>query len=395
MTLSRLPVLGLTAILLLSACGRSQLDWDLRAGKGSLDTSEAALGATDPRPAADARGVISYPGYQVAVAQRGDTVASIAGRVGIAPDELARYNALRPADTLREGEVLALPSRVASASPAIGGVQTGGVIGSTAAPASVDVTSIATTALDRVGTQAPAVAAAPAKSTGSEPIRHQVKRGETAFSIARIYGVSARSVADWNGLGTDLEVREGQYLIIPTANGTAPKQADPVMVETTPGEGSPTPLPPSAKKPLPAEKPQKASEKAKETPVAADLGKDRTAASATQFAMPVSGKIIRSYVKKKNDGIDISAAAGSPVKAAASGSVAAITKDTQGTPIVVIRHADGILTVYAGVDGLKVAKGDKVSKGQTIAVVRASDPAFVHFEVRKGVDSVDPMAYLQ
>lgn len=395
MTLSRLPVLGLTAILLLSACGRSQLDWDLRAGKGSLDTSEAALGATDPRPAADARGVISYPGYQVAVAQRGDTVASIAGRVGIAPDELARYNALRPADTLREGEVLALPSRVASASPAIGGVQTGGVIGSTAAPASVDVTSIATTALDRVGTQAPAVAAAPAKATGSEPIRHQVKRGETAFSIARIYGVSARSVADWNGLGTDLEVREGQYLIIPTANGTAPKQADPVMVETTPGEGSPTPLPPSAKKPLPAEKPQKASEKAKETPVAADLGKDRTAASATQFAMPVSGKIIRSYVKKKNDGIDISAAAGSPVKAAASGSVAAITKDTQGTPIVVIRHADGILTVYAGVDGLKVAKGDKVSKGQTIAVVRASDPAFVHFEVRKGVDSVDPMAYLQ
>jgi murein DD-endopeptidase MepM/ murein hydrolase activator NlpD len=83
------------------------------------------------------------------------------------------------------------------------------------------------------------------------------------------------------------------------------------------------------------------------------------------------------------------------VKAAADGTVAAITKDTQGTPIVVIRHADGILTVYAGVDGLKVAKGDKVSKGQGIAVVRAGDPAFVHFEIRKGVDSVDPMAYLQ
>jgi murein DD-endopeptidase MepM/ murein hydrolase activator NlpD len=42
-----------------------------------------------------------------------------------------------------------------------------------------------------------------------------------------------------------------------------------------------------------------------------------------------------------------------------------------------------------------VAKGDKVSKGQSIAVVRAGNPAFVHFEVRKGVDSVDPMAYLQ
>ena len=391
MTLSRFPVLGLTALLLLSACGKTApFDWDLRAGQGALDTSDAALKATDPRPQADARGVISYPGYQVAVAQRGDTVAALAARVGLPADELARYNALRPADALRDGEVLALPARVASAAPM--GAPTGGIIGSTAAPGSVDVTSIATTALDRVGTQ-PA-AAQPAKSAGAEPIRHQVKRGETAFSIARTYGVSAKSLADWNGLGTDLEVREGQFLIIPTATGTAPKP-DPVAVETVPGEGSPTPTPPSAKKPLPAEKPQKASEKPKETPPAADLGKDRTAASASKFAMPVSGSIIRAYVKKKNDGIDIGAAAGSPVKSAADGTVAAVTKDTQGTPIVVIRHADGILTVYAGVDGLKVAKGDKVSKGQTIAAVRAGNPAFVHFEVRKGVDSVDPMPYLQ
>lgn len=391
MTLSRFPVLGLTAVLLLSACGKSApFDWDLRAGQGALDTSDAALKATDPRPQADARGVISYPGYQVAVAQRGDTVASVAARVGLPANELARYNALRPVDALRDGEVLALPARVASAAPT--GVPAGGIIGSTAAPGSVDVTSIATTALDRVGTQ-PATAQ-PAKSAGAEPVRHQVKRGETAFSIARTYGVSAKAVADWNGLGSDLEVREGQFLIIPTATGTAPKP-DPVAVETVPGEGSPTPTPPSAKKPLPAEKPQKASEKPKETPPATDLGKDRTPASASKFAMPVSGNIIRAYVKKKNDGIDIGATAGSPVKSAADGTVAAVTKDTQGTPIVVIRHADGILTVYAGVDGLKVAKGDKVSKGQTIAVVRAGNPAFVHFEVRKGVDSVDPMAYLQ
>ena len=280
MTLSRFPVLGLTAILLLSACGKSApFDWDLRAGQGALDTSDAALKATDPRPQADARGVISYPGYQVAVAQRGDTVAAVAARVGLPADELARYNALRPADALRDGEVLALPARVASAAPM--GAPTGGIIGSTAAPGSVDVTSIATTALDRVGSQ-PA-AAQPAKPAGAEPVRHQVKRGETAFSIARTYGVSAKSLADWNGLGSDLEVREGQFLIIPTATGTPP-QADPVAIETVPGEGSPTPTPPSAKKPLPAEKPQKASEKPKETPPAADLGKDRTTASASKFA---------------------------------------------------------------------------------------------------------------
>lgn len=384
MTLSRLPILGLSAVLLVSACSNSRpFDWDLRAGKGSLDTSDAALRATDPRPQADARGVLSYPTYQAAVARSGDTVAAVAGRVGIPADELAKYNGLKPTDSLREGETLALPSRVAAAPTATA---------STAAPGSVDVSSIATTALDRVGTTTPAATATkPSKPAGSEPIRHQVKRGETAFSIARIYNISARSIADWNGLGPDLEVREGQYLIIPTAN-SAPPVKDPVAVTTPPGSGSPTPEPPSAKKPLPDEKPAKASEK---PAPAADLGKDRTAASASKFTMPVNGKIIRAYAKKKNDGIDIAAAAGSSVKAAADGTVAAITKDTQGTPIVVIRHTDGILTVYAGVDGLKVAKGDKVSKGQGIAVVRAGDPAFVHFEIRKGVDSVDPMAYLQ
>ena len=37
----------------------------------------------------------------------------------------------------------------------------------------------------------------------------------------------------------------------------------------------------------------------------------------------------------------------------------------------------------------------KVKRGQAIAKVRASSPAFLHFEVRQGFDSVDPMPYLQ
>ncbi|MGV8955678.1 MAG: murein hydrolase activator EnvC family protein, partial [Cypionkella sp.] len=106
------------------------------------------------------------------------------------------------------------------------------------------------------------------------------------------------------------------------------------------------------------------------------------------------GKIIRTYSKKTN-GIDISADVGTAVKAAADGTVAAVTKNTGGTTIVVLRHADNILTVYGGVDGLKVAKGDKVSRGQSIASIGAASPPLLHFEVRKGVDSVDPMAYLQ
>lgn len=388
--MTRSPAFGLMAILLLSACANNGLDWDLRGG-GGFDTTDAAKQATDPRPRADANGVISYPGYQVVVARRGDSVTSVAQRLGVDAGQLASYNALRPADMLREGEVLALPGRV-SAAPA-GGVQTGGVIGATppATGGQIDVTTIAGSAIDRASGQQPAPVAQP---SGSEPIRHKVQRGETAYTIARAYNVSAKALADWNGLGADMTVREGQYLIIPTASSAAPAVASPVAVTTSPGQGSPTPPPPSAKEPLPKDE-APAATKPKETPASPDLGTQRTGATATKLVMPVAGKIIRTYQKKKNDGIDIAAAAGTAVKAADAGTVAAVTKDTNGTPIVVIRHADNLLTVYAGVDSLKVNKGDSVSRGQVIAVVRSADPAFLHFEVRKGVESVDPMPYLQ
>ena len=64
-------------------------------------------------------------------------------------------------------------------------------------------------------------------------------------------------------------------------------------------------------------------------------------------------------------------------------------------PILVIRHEGNLLTVYANIDGIAVAKGDRVKRGQAIAKVRSADPAFLHFEVRQGFDSVDPVPYLQ
>ena len=64
-------------------------------------------------------------------------------------------------------------------------------------------------------------------------------------------------------------------------------------------------------------------------------------------------------------------------------------------PIVVVRHSDGLLTVYANVDKIKVKKGDSIKRGQAIAELRQGDNAYVHFEVRNGFDSVDPMPYLE
>ena len=372
-----LTALMLGSALALSACNSSgPLDWDLRSRDS---TTDAARQATANRPSADQRGIISYPDYQVAIAQRGDTVASVAARIGIPPAELASNNALQATDPLRQGEVLLLPRRVAAAAP--------GGFGAPSAP--VDVSAIATTALDRLG---PSPTTAAPIANGSEPVRHKVARGETAFTIARTYNVSAKALAEWNGLGADLGVREGQTLISPVANGPAPV-LEPVV--TQPGSGSPTPEPPSAKTPLPDEKITPAAQKPKETPASPDLGADRTKASSAKFVMPVQGNIIRAYAKKKNEGIDIAASAGAPVKAAAGGTIAAITRDTDQVPIVVIRHAEGLLTVYAGLDGLKINKGDPVSAGQTIGVVRQANPSFVHFEVRRGVESLDPSGFLQ
>lgn len=391
-TAPRLRLLWLGgAIAALSACTPTSggspfdgMDWDLRNGPGVLDTSDAALQATERRPAPDARGVISYPGYQVAVARRGDTVASVAARVGISSDELARYNAIMPTDPLRDGEVIALPRRIADSG------QGGGMMTSAgASPSPVDVSSIATTALDRVGAPTPPATTRP--SSGGEPVRHQVRRGETAFSIARSYNISAKALGEWNGLGPNLDVREGQYLIIPLASDARPPAT--TQAVSPPGAGSATPTPPSATRPLPTEQTTPAATAAKETPASPDLGAQRS--TATRLLMPVQGSIIRPYAKGRNDGIDISASAGTEVKAAANGTVAAITTDTAQTPIIVVRHADNLLTVYAGVDAITVKKGDTVSRGQTIAKVRAGTPSFLHFEVRRGVDSTDPVAFLQ
>ena len=90
---------GLLAVVLLSACSGGDLDWDMRSNDSA--TSAAVGNATRDRPIPDDNGVISYPGYQVIVARRGDRVADLAARVGLPGAQLASFNALEPDDTLR------------------------------------------------------------------------------------------------------------------------------------------------------------------------------------------------------------------------------------------------------------------------------------------------------
>ncbi len=368
MAKGKLIAVALVSGALLASCGPNgeytglnleNFDPDLRGfGRGGLNTSQAAAAAA-PRPAADDRGVITYPGYQVAIARQGDTVATIASRLGLNAAQVAQFNAIEPNVVLNAGAVIALPTRVA------------GVQATTPVPARSQAASTPPTA-------------------APQPSQHVVASGETAWSIARKYGVSVNDLAQWNGLPSNMAVRPGQRLMVPVKGAPAPTRA--AAAVTAPGAGSPTPQPPSAAEALPKEQTTPASTPVA-TPSGPNLGNTRTAASGSgKFRMPVNGAIARTYSKGKNEGIDISAAPGTPVGAAGAGTVAAITRDVDQVPIIVVRHEGNLMTVYAGVDDVAVTKGQAVQAGTPLG--KARNQGLVHFEVRQGFESVDPEKYL-
>lgn len=379
MRCAKLIAIGLS-IPLLAGCVPADFDFDMRPER----ISTRGAGEAAPRPAPDANGLITYDSYQMVVARRGDTVADVAARIGMQPEELARFNGRNPSDLLRPDEVLALPRRVDPGAPPATGT---------------DITAIASSAIAAAEARSP-VGATTATSLevqpGQEPVRHRIARGETAYSIARLYNVSVRSLAEWNGLGPDLAVREGQFLIIPIVLDES--AADAVVATAAPG-ASVAPLPPSAATPLPepiqaAPLPQQTSA----APVAAPPPAAQPApapqpTSTARFSQPVAGDIIRPY-GRGNEGIDIAAPSGTAVRAAGDGEVAAITQSTDQIPILVVRHPDGLMTIYANISNIAVARGDRVTQGQKLAEVGAGSPSFLHFEVRRGFEALDPTQFL-
>ncbi|CUH86332.1 Murein hydrolase activator NlpD precursor [Phaeobacter sp. CECT 5382] len=391
----RMALVTLPLLAVLAGC-ENPLDYDLRGQIGGFNTTQAAQSATSNRPTPDARGLITYPSYQVAVAQRGDKVSDLAARIGLPAGEIAKFNGMQPSDPLRKGEVLALPRRAPTAANSAAGK---------ANPGAVDIAALAGTAID----SAPATSPNPGSVTtteiqpkpqvkpvkvqaGPEPVRHKVVRGETAYTISRLYQVPVKSLAEWNGLGSDFAIREGQHLMIPLKDQSPARTPAAATSTTAPGEGSATPTPPSATKPLPEENIAPADVAAETLPTVDVPEPSRPSTAA--MAYPVQGKIVKTYAKGRSDGIDIAAAAGASVKAAESGTVAVITKDSDNIPLIVIRHDPKLSTIYFNVDKISVTEGDQVKRGQTIATLHDSPQALLHFEVRDGFDSQDPLLYL-
>lgn len=347
-------------------------------GGSSPASSTSAVANNQP----DSRGVISYSTYQVAVARSGDTMETVAARVGITGAELASTNALPTDHMLRDGEVLLLPASVPRSG---GGFATEDV---TAAPLPWSPEG-ASAAIDAAGTKPRTATASAAKTdTGIDPIRHRVESGETAYSISRLYGVSVTALASWNGLGPDLIVRENQELLIPVVSGANRISSATPATTSQPGQTTQVAPPPIASEPLP-EDIATATE-----PESPNLGQYRTPPGG-RLSAPVSASVTRKYNPAKPNGVGYSVPAGTPVKAAANGEVALISDELGGIgTIVLIRHPDNMMTTYSTLSGVTVKKGDSVAAGQTIGTVAPRDKPELQFDVFRGTESVDPTPYV-
>ena len=155
-------------------------------------------------------------------------------------------------------------------------------------------------------------------------------------------------------------------------------------------EVTPTPAPPPAPPPAVAAVPDPA-------PAVGE-----PAAGGSAFRWPVDGRLIGRYGPSSgggfNDGIDIAAEAGTPIVAAADGTVAYAGNELRGYGnLLLIRHAGGWVTAYAHTDRMMVDQGESVVAGQVIATVGSSgsiSQPMLHFEIRRGSDAVDPLDHL-
>jgi lipoprotein NlpD len=384
----------------LAGCGTGFGGWT-----NSLREAEASA-------APDSRGVIDYQTYQVAVAQEGDTLGDIAGRVGgTSGAALGELNGLPGDYRFRQGEMVALPDSVPrggyggsygydGSGGGTGGVSTGTGWTPQVATTAIDAAPPAFPA-ETAGTSAAGTGAATGGNPFSngqsdlviDPVRHRVEPGETAYSIARLYGVSVTALASWNGLGPDLSVRENQELLIPVVSGANQIQTGDATGTNPPGQPTPMTPPSAAAQPLPGDI------VAAVEPASPQLGQYRTPPGG-RLAQPVSGPITRDFNpagtgNNRSDGVLFAVPAGTPVNAAGDGEVALVSESLGGMgTIVLIRHRDDLMTVYGRVGNVTVERGQAVSQGQPIGSVAPGAEPGLHFEVRRGTEAVDPRPYL-
>jgi LysM repeat protein len=223
---------------------------------------------------------------------------------------------------------------------------------------------------------------------------------DTIYSIARRFDVTVEKLKAVNGLGHRGSIHTGQKLRLPAGyhdRGAAAGSFTPPTYQAPPATTEPTPQPPTRPAITPPTRPSYAPPLTAGAPpaVAPTQSPQPTDAQISEmgrgrFIWPLQGQIISEFGAKptgqKNDGINIEANTGDPVRAAAAGSIVYAGDQVPGYGnLVLINHADGWVTAYAHLSKVEVKMQQKVTQGQEIGLAGStggvSQPQ-VHFEVR-------------
>jgi murein DD-endopeptidase MepM/ murein hydrolase activator NlpD len=374
---------------------------------------DVASGTAPIRAAADAdpRGWSRTGGTEITV-REGETVYNLSRRYGVPVDAILRANNLSSPQSLSAGRRIVIPTYVYSRSAKVSAPDANA--GVAAAKSSRGTVASAPAEQAPVPRQMPQndVAVLPqnpkqretapgegqareqagAMAASKTGAIHVVQPGDSLQKIARHTGASVEAIKQANGLQSGL-IRIGQKLVIPreseqTAAAT-PAEVDPVVT------GASGPAQTSEKSAALADKiGTTVQEAAVQPPESTGIGRMR---------WPVRGRIISSFRDQVggsvNDGIDIAVPEGTSIKAAENGIVIYAgdgLKDFGNT--VLIRHDDGLVTVYGHASEILVSRGDTVRRGQEIArsgmTGRAEMPK-LHFEVRENSTPVNPISYLE
>jgi murein DD-endopeptidase MepM/ murein hydrolase activator NlpD len=240
-----------------------------------------------------------------------------------------------------------------------------------------------------------------------------VKKGDTLYSIAKMHNIPLNDLIQKNRLSPPFKLSLGQHLIFPRAHHHTVQKGDTLYsiasrysmdqytlshlnnlkYPYTLSIGQVLRISTSASPINQKKRPHKKIRITSSASLPAREGK---------FVYPVYGRIISRYGIKKdgsfNDGINISAPAGSVVKAAESGLVVYTGKSIQSFGnLVLIKHREGWVTAYAHLKNFSVKEGTQIKRSQVLGTVGQS--GFVkkpqlHFEIRKGTKTYDPQKYL-
>ncbi|AOJ69204.1 MULTISPECIES: peptidoglycan DD-metalloendopeptidase family protein [Burkholderia] len=209
---------------------------------------------------------------------------------------------------------------------------------------------------------------------GSAPVGpgfYRVERGDTLSKIARANRQPVANIVRWNQITNPDAIEVGQVLRVAPPPGAASSSG---ATSASRSPSRPAPSSPATSS-APSVKP----------------------ASNISLVWPAAGNVIRSFDGSKSKGVDIANTAGTPIVAAAAGTVVYAGNGLRGYGnLLIVKHNADFLTTYAHNRALLVKEGQTVAQGQKIAEMgdTDNDRVSLHFELRYGGRSIDPSRYL-